>query len=356
MRCFKILAILCMLGTLWSFVTLNLVILAPSVSENVGDPSQFTMAVDNKVVVSSSSKSNQGEVVRPKLSFPNSNEEYFHNPSMDRPKKVYTYHHTIATPDGTEGSVILDMLLGHAYAYHNGGIYGGSCGDGNDVLRGPETALIKTVGLQDFLQFACPRDFKTSERKKVLPSRNYLEDGTRAFTPEYVDLLRSVVTYPERPKNPKANTIVVHIRRGGKHIPCKKKKYHDFEPYLPNKHYQLLIDKYSKDGYDNEVIIYTQSSSHESFDEFKEKGYQLHIDENLSDVWKSVLRSDVFIMSRSSFSFVPAMLATNETKVVYTPYWEQPIRGWDIVRKDIRSQSDAELERLKSGCPKKGKH
>ncbi len=239
MRCFKIIAILCMLGTLWSFVTLNLIVLAPSVSENGGDPSQFTMAVAKKVAVSSSTTSKQGEAVRPKLSFPKSNEDYFHNPSTHLQKKIYMYHHTISTPEGTEGAVILDMLLGHAYAYHNGGIYGGSCGDGNDVLRGQETALIQAVGLQDFLQFACPRDFKTSDRKKVLPSRNYLQDGTRAFTPEYVDLLRSVITYPKIEKNPKTNTIVVHIRRGGKHIPCRKKKYHDFDPYLPNKHYQV---------------------------------------------------------------------------------------------------------------------
>ncbi len=103
------------------------------------------------------------------------------------------------------------------------------------------------------------------------------------------------------------------------------------------------------------MIIYSQSSSYESFDDFREKGYELHIDEDLSDVWTAALKSDVFIMSRSSFSFVPAMLARNTTEVVYTPYWEKPLRGWNVVRKDIQSQSDEELLRLKSTCPKKGK-
>ena len=103
------------------------------------------------------------------------------------------------------------------------------------------------------------------------------------------------------------------------------------------------------------MIIYSQSSSYELFDDFREKGYELHIDEDLSDVWTVALKSDVFIMSRSSFSFVPAMLAQNTTEVVYTPYWEKPLRGWNIVRKDIQSQSDEELLRLKSTCPKKGK-
>ena len=63
-------------------------------------------------------------------------------------------------------------------------------------------------------------------------------------------------------------------------------------------------------------------------------------------------------MSRSTFSFVPAMLVNNDysgtkTKVVYTPFWDQPMRGWDIVREEIQTQSDMELERLKSTCPKK---
>lgn len=238
MRCFKIIVILFMIGTLWSFVTLNLVYLVPNISENgTVDPFQLNISVEKKIEPSSTSKQEAADLA--KLSFPKSNEDFFHNPTSKLEKKVYMYHHTISTPDGTEGAVILDMLLGHAYAYHQGGIYGGSCGDGNDVLRGPENALIQSIGLQDFLQFQCPRDFKTSDRKKVVPSKNYHQDGTRAFNPEYVDLLRSVVTYPKREEKQNINTIVVHIRRGGKHIPCKKKPYQNFEPYLPNKHYQV---------------------------------------------------------------------------------------------------------------------
>jgi hypothetical protein len=62
-------------------------------------------------------------------------------------------------------------------------------------------------------------------------------------------------------------------------------------------------------------------------------------------------------MSRSSFSFVPAMAVSGSTSttVVYTPYWDQPIRGWEIVRRDIQAQSDAEFQRLKLTCPKNDK-
>eukprot|EP00536_Pseudo-nitzschia_multiseries_P002722 jgi/Psemu1/301529/fgenesh1_kg.37_\ len=232
------------------------------------------------------------------------------------------------------------------------------------------------------------------DRKKVTPGKSYIQDGTRAFTPEYIDLLKGVVKYPKKQQDENTNIIVVHISRGKKITPCRKVPYKDFEPYLPNKHYQvsskmhsreykqsvdssflilpqgvrlatyaiflttattfyfeqLLINKYSKPDHDNKVIIFSQSSSFEKFDEFSEKGYELHIDEDISDVWSTALLSDVFIMSRSSFSFVPAMVAKDSTKVVYTPFWYQPIRGWDVVRHDIQAQSDAEFQRLKSTC------
>ena len=336
------------------------------------------------------------------LSFPQSNKDHFRNPSLDNGKNVYIYHHTLRSSSGKEGAVILNMLMAHAYAYHNGFIYGGSCGEGNDVGRDPENSLIEAVGLQDYLQFACPRDLATTDRKKVIPSNSYVHDGTRIFTPEYVEKLKTAVNIKknisphqqERDANSKINTIVVHVSRGKKFTPCRRAVHNGYEPYLPNKHYQvseavlccvfrvkkcismcevkvniillflftkMLINKYMKpesDGYENKVIIYSQSTSYESLDEFKERGYELHIDEPIDDVWKTIMTvANVFIMSRSSFSFVPAMLvnndASNSTKVVYTPFWDEPIRGWDIVRKDIQTKSDMELERLKSTCPAK---
>lgn len=307
--------------------------------------------------------------------FPNSNKDFFYKPSNaargggdgteagTSSAVVYVYHHT--TRDGKEGAVVLDMLMGHAYAYHLGGVYGGSCGDGNDVLRDMENSLIRAIGMQDFIKFACPRDFETTERKKTIPQKSYIQDGTRIFTPEYLQMLQKVLKYPIIQQNTKeeTNVIVVHISRGKKVTPCRRVDLHNgFKPYLPNMHYQLLIDKYSKPNQENRVMIYSQSEySYETFDEFEDKGYELHIDEPIDQVWKAVIISDVFIMSRSSFSYVPAMMkstaaastaASSAASIVYTPFWFQPLRGWNIVRSDILTQSDAEFQRLKSTCPK----
>ena len=209
------------------------------------DSPLFHIKVEKKLKQEAEKKPEPKPEKLPKLSFPKSNEDHFRNPSVNLGKKVYMYHHTFRAPDGTEGSVILDMLQGHVYAFHQGGIYGGSCGEGNDVGRVSENSLIRAIGLQDFLQFECPRDFETKDRKKVVAGKSYIQDGTRAFTPEYMDRLKSVIRYPKKQESQKkTNLIVVHIRRGKKITPCRRKLYNDFEPYLPNKHYQVSVEAY----------------------------------------------------------------------------------------------------------------
>ena len=231
-RVIKLFSMMLLLGMTWYLLTLHLVFL-PKIAEDVSNSALSPAKTKHSLVESPAEAS---------MSFPKINEEYFYNPPPGTKRKIYMYHHTPGLPDKTEGSIILDMLLGHVYAYRQGGIYGGSCGDGNDVLRDPENSMIKAVGLENILQFACPRDLDVKDRKKVVPTRSYLEDGTRAFTPEYMDILRRFVKYPHREESQKTNTIVVHIRRGGKrHTPCRKSKkpHQGFEPYLPNKHYQV---------------------------------------------------------------------------------------------------------------------
>jgi hypothetical protein len=153
----------------------------------------------------------------------------------DSGKHSWLFHHTPSGREGKEGHVVVDMLMFHAYTFHQNEIYGGSCGPGNDVGRDPERSLLKAIGLEGVLRFACPSEIDSPLRKKDVPKNNYQTDGVRGMTPEYVDLLKSVVKYPERKRT--EHTIVVHISRD-KFTPCRK-KFKDYDPYLPNKHYQV---------------------------------------------------------------------------------------------------------------------
>jgi hypothetical protein len=101
------------------------------------------------------------------------------------------------------------------------------------------------------------------------------------------------------------------------------------------------------------VVIYSQEPSHESLDEFRDKGYELNTSTNMAEVWIAALTADVFIMSRSDFSFIPAILT--KATVVYTPFWEKAHRGWDVVGNDVMDQTTAEFQRLSAACPKDSK-
>jgi hypothetical protein len=39
------------------------------------------------------------------------------------------------------------------------------------------------------------------------------------------------------------------------------------------------------------------------------EGYDVKLDTSVVQAWKTIIESDVFIMSRSSFSYVPALFA-----------------------------------------------
>lgn len=163
----------------------------------------------------------------------------FYPTGIDTKQLQYLFHHTPNDRAGKEAHVILDMMMGHAYAYHQRKLYGGSCGSGNDVGRDPERALLSAIGLDHVLRFACPGEVNSKLRQKEVPSKTYRQDGARSLTPEYIDLLKSAMHYPERPDD--QYTIVVHIRRD-KIVPCRR-PFQEYDPYLPNKHYQVSDER-----------------------------------------------------------------------------------------------------------------
>lgn len=258
------------------------------------------------------------------------------------------FHHAPAHSRGQSGRVIHDQLLCHAYAWHRGAAYGGACGS-SEYKEHEE--LLTSIGLKEELPFACPGDYKREDnyRSSMIPSDKYVKDDTRIWIPEYVDFLRSRVQYP--PKEPDKFTIAVHIKRGNVE-PCLRTR-DGFSRYLPNSHYQRLIDKYMQPG--ARVAIFSQESSYESLSEFEERGYELHIGHPTSEVWQTIVVADVVILSRSSFGLIPSLVTKGI--VVYTPFWHKPLRNWHVVRdKDILNALDKDLAALNATCGQKKKY
>ena len=259
------------------------------------------------------------------------------------------YHHY--KKGKRSGEVIEDILMCHAYAFHINATYGGSCDDPHETMV-IHSNLLDSLGLKDKMPFACPRDknLKDGIRRSTVSLSKCKQHDTRIFTPEYVNYLRSLVSLPSPTTNDDGVfTIAVHLNRRRQITPCSKYKHEGFDRYLPNLHFMNVINKYIKpEGENTKVLIFSQEESYEPLDDFAAKGYEVSYETDLSRIWHAFVTSDVLILSRSDFSMIPALVA--QGKVVYTPSWHAPLKGWEVVDKEIMDMTDAETVRLRVGC------
>lgn len=255
------------------------------------------------------------------------------------------------------GAALLDMLLCHAFAWREQVRYGGSCivqhsnissttiNSTHFQQQQQQEQLIQWMGLQDELPFACPTD-----RFGILLNRHdYFAHDTKVFTQAWLDHIQSVAgptlllhhynrrQYPV-PVTTTQNTlqVAVHVRRGDV-TPCTEP-----ERYLANSYYLALLDRYLPT--DNQVAvnvtIYSDadadSSSLEDWKDFTDRGYTLALQTtDLRHVWQAFITADMLVMSKSSFSLVPALFKNRNQAVVYTPFWHKPLAHWTVVPQSL---------------------
>lgn len=272
-------------------------------------------------------------------------------------------------------------------------------------------AMIEKLHLGRVLPVACPswmwsssssaskvasasekyRDYKVKRRTDTHPSELLLDDKLyryndadlitkewRQYLHEQRILFKKTDKIGQQSANDSNNPnnefkIVVHVRRGDVN-PCRYP-----ERYLPNDHYMRLIQEYwpseeqlfsfnhtnwSEDEMLTltsrktvRVIIYSESESYESFDVFFKNNYTVLLDtSDLSEIWNEIIDSDIFIMSRSSFSHVPAIL-NMKGRIIFTPFWEQPLLDdWVVVSPELMNQTEAEIAQLRTEACKYRKY
>jgi hypothetical protein len=138
--------------------------------------------------------------------------------------------------------------------------------------------------------------------------------------------------------------IAVHIRRGDV-TPCNWKEWVAWR-YLPNSYYLDLIKQHAKP--DSKVVIYSQNYTFESLDIFKDLGYELIIDGEMGDVWEGIVNANAVIMSKSAFSYLPAMF--NRGTVLFPGAFEMNytgfvMPGWESVNVSKYDQEKALMQK-----------
>lgn len=271
------------------------------------------------------------------------NQVQYHKPPVVTEKKELstTTIYSQPRPDRS-GAFLQDMLFAHAFAFAHNYTYGGCC-EYNETAkyRSDTLKLIESLGLEDILKFQCPND--DEEASKILPRQVYYEQDTQIWSQEWLSYIHGMVRNNEPSQRP---IMAVHIRRGDVTV-CPDQDGR----YLPNQHYIRLMERY-RPAPDTPVYIYSETESPEPWSDFSNHSKYIHLelDTPIEDVFQALMNAEILVMSKSSFSLVPAML--NRNQVIYTPFWHKSLSTWTVVPDEIMDETSSEIQRLRRvhGC------
>jgi len=220
-----------------------------------------------------------------------------------------------ANPDRT-GSQINEDIFVQAHCLKKGLDYVGACGPAH---------FDNHYKLSKMLNLPLPfKNLPPSYAKYILITPN---DYSKAIYPDpnilidqnFIGTLRNnfLLAFNAPPhSNPR---VAVHIRRGDVKADNQMR-------YIPNSYYVDVITKIKHISQEAEIFIFSESHSSESFDVFRQLGCKLFLDADLEFTWKEMIFADVLVMSKGSFSYVPAIY--NSNFVIYYPAWYTKLAHW----------------------------
>lgn len=221
-------------------------------------------------------------------------------------------------------AAIFDMMLARAYTHATGAQYCGAIGDVPGVVEREISGLAQALGIDAELRIIASKKDSAYQRidmHRILEPALY---GKRDFIRiPYVSLPKKIHN-PDFILQTAYHLMVLHIKRND------DSNYHakpSIQRYISNKYYIELISMYRRN--DSRIIVFGDSVSYESYEDFEAVGCEVKVNSPRTDMWRHVMLSDVFVMSASMESYVPAV-ATSAT-VIYMPMQLPPLSGWVVV-------------------------
>lgn len=276
------------------------------------------------------------------------------------------------------GSSVLDMLGADALCFAMNYTYVGACRT-PDLLefhyekQGKEITIERDVekdvvlaklGLSQWEHYgvSCPNP-NTTENVVLLDEGTYRSNPFRLFTEEYLHHLRNKLVFTTAENSSNIFRIAVHLRRGDVNI-CSPGGWPFRYRYIPNAYYLTLLDQIIE-GLGNstvpyQVTIFTEPEepdATEPFQPFLDRGYTIQTGGDEVEVWQAMIHADVFVMSQSFFSGLPAIL--NAHGRVYFPpkpltrpkvHAMSPLPGWIEPTPELTKLTHDEIKRLEKEC------
>ena len=227
---------------------------------------------------------------------------------------MYMNYYSQSLPDRI-GSQIHDNLSAYAFCYKFKHCYFGSISK-NSCDAHQHQRLCTLLGIPFIINDTSLNNLEFLKKENY---KHLTHDGgnpNQVFTEDFRKMLSSNLRFERLKFN--QFTVVVHIRRGD--------ILHMESRFLPNEHYLKILKKIRSVKADSKIIICSEYNFQDDTEEFSQLNCVFAINTNLEDTWKLMISADIFIMSKSSFSYVPAVF--NNNKVIYTEMWHKKLDNW----------------------------
>lgn len=200
-------------------------------------------------------------------------------------------------------------------------------------------SVCRILGLPNVISYDKSLNFNNIKIARFREDKDYDE---KYFNTDFIKILHDSCSIYRHIKVKYLN-VGIHIRRGDI-LPgfCR-----GAERYLYNKYYIDLINLIKTMNNNCVINIYSEKKSYESFEDFKLLNCNLYLDTKIDIVFSELINSDIFIMSRSSFSYVPAIY--NKNILIYHPFWHGKFENWlDVTDENFEEQLKNSLHKYKN--------
>ena len=258
--------------------------------------------------------------------------EKFTVSDMELSRKAYC----VSIGDRT-GSQINEEIFTFAYCVKNHMEYSG-CLDKSTIIDQDGSRFDKHVKLSKFLNLPLPQKSPDSfdNLRKIEEqdySRRVYPDVNDLIDDLFINRLHGLYYSQQQVKREPNLQVAVHIRRGDV-------KSDNSMRFVPQEYYLEKIQKIREMDPQAEIRVFTEATysltkdeskivkekDQEDFSKFRDLGCKMMIDTDIQEAWQYMIHADVFLMAKSSFSWVPALY--NRNFVVYYPAWYQKINRW----------------------------
>jgi hypothetical protein len=122
--------------------------------------------------------------------------------------------------------------------------------------------------------------------------------------------------------------VVMHVRRGDVDAARLRVRHR----FMPDEYFILfkqLLQSSLSPGVPVAFHVHSSTSPEQpasSFRALTDSGFAVHLDAPMVDSWLAMMSADILVISKSSFSYVPALLSRGV--VFFTPFWHMPLGHW----------------------------